>query len=130
MLDQDVFKQISMFCNNSQINQKVDEELPKYTSQFELIKSVNAANFELPLKGCSSPVIDKFRVACGRWKVDLKPPQAISSHRPIIGPVIVFAKKMIYPILRNLLRDYTREQKEFNAATLAILAELTQANKN
>ena len=115
-----------MFCNNPTIEEKVSAELNSYQDKTELIKSVNAVSFELPLKNCSPELIDKFRIACSRWDVHLKPPSSITSHRPLIGPIIVMVKKAIYPILRNLLKDFTREQREFNAASLAIMAEMTQ----
>ena len=46
--------------------------------------------------------LEKLRRLCQLWDVDLRI-RGIASHRRFIGPVIVAAKKLIYPMLRVLL---------------------------
>ena len=68
--------------------------------------------------------LEKLRRLCQLWDVHLKGTE-ISSHRPVIGPVIVFGKKILYRILSVLLKDFVRQQKSFNAGVVSLLAELS-----
>jgi len=67
--------------------------------------------------------LEKLRRLCQLWDVDLRA-RRISSHRRILGPVIVALKKLAYPVLRVFLRDFIRQQRDFNAACISLLAEL------
>lgn len=71
----------------------------------------------------SEDQLELFRKLCQAWDLDLRL-QSISSHRPLIGPVIVGLKKLIFPVLRALLKDILRQQREFNATSIALLADL------
>lgn len=74
--------------------------------------------------------LEKLRRLCQLWDVDVVLTH-ISSHRPFLGPVIVFGKKLLLPILKLLLKDTLRQQRDFNAAALALLAELcTEGGKS
>ena len=68
--------------------------------------------------------LEKLRRLCQAWDIEIRPVN-ITSHRRIVGPLIVAAKKMIFPVLRLFLKDFIRRQKEFNAAAIALLAELS-----
>lgn len=68
--------------------------------------------------------LEKLRRLCQLWEVELTAPREISSHRPIIGPLIVGAKKLVFPILRVFLKDTLRRQRDFNAAAIALLADV------
>ena len=72
----------------------------------------------------SEETLEKLRRLCQLWDIDLRP-FGVSSHRKIIGPLIVFAKKLVTPILRIFLKDMIRQQRDFNAAAIALLAELS-----
>jgi len=72
----------------------------------------------------STDRLEKLRRLCQLWEVDLKPPREISSHRPLIGPIIVGAKKLFFPILRVFLKETLRKQRDFNAAAIALLADV------
>lgn len=74
----------------------------------------------------SSQALDKLRRLCQLWDVDLRC-QTIRSHRPLIGPVIVAVKKLFYPVLRVFLKDTLRQQSDFNAAAVSLLADLAGA---
>jgi hypothetical protein len=78
--------------------------------------------------------LTRLRRLCQTWDIDIKLTE-IKSHRPIIGPVIVALKKMLFPILKILLKDFVKAQREFNAATIMLLAEIcnnpeTSANES
>jgi hypothetical protein len=81
-------------------------------------------NFEVSEKS-----LEKLRRACQLWDVDIKL-KDISSHRKFIGPVIVTAKKLIFPILKAFLKDSLHQQRAFNAAILAVCLDLYDKKKN
>lgn len=66
--------------------------------------------------------LEKLRRLCQLAEVDLIPAH-ISSHRPVIGPVIVAAKRILFSILKVLFKDTLRKQRDFNAAVISFLAE-------
>ena len=68
--------------------------------------------------------LEKLRRLCQLWDIELKATH-IESHRKILGPLIVAVKKMLLPILRVLLKDMIRQQRDFNAAAIRLLAELS-----
>ena len=63
-----------------------------------------------------------LRRLCQIYHVELIP-QAISSHRKVIGPVIVAFKKIVFSLLKPLLGRSMAQQREFNATVIAFLAE-------
>lgn len=67
--------------------------------------------------------LEKIRRACQLWDVDIRLKE-ITSHRPVIGPIIVQLKRLIYPILQAFLKDFVRQQRSFNAAVLAMLVDV------
>lgn len=71
----------------------------------------------------SGEQLEKIRRACQVWDVDLRLKE-ISSHRRLIGPFIVAGKKLIYPIMQAFMKDFIRQQRAFNAATLALIIDL------
>ena len=64
-----------------------------------------------------------IRRLCQSWDVELRPFQ-ITSHRPFLGKIIVGLKKLAYPILRVFLKDFIKQQRDFNAASLALLGRV------
>lgn len=77
-------------------------------------------------EGMSMPAekLDKIRRLCQLWETDIKVSE-IRSHRKLIGPVIVAAKKALLPILKVLLGETLRRQREFNAEVIQLLAEIS-----
>ncbi len=67
--------------------------------------------------------LEKLRRLCQLWEVDIRVSE-ITSHRKYIGPVVVKVKKMLFPIIRFFMKDLIREQRDFNAASIELLAEL------
>lgn len=69
-------------------------------------------------------LLERLRHACQTWEVDLVS-ERITSHRRFVGPLIVTGKKLVFRILRPLLRGFIVRQRNFNAEvvyTLAVLA--------
>lgn len=77
----------------------------------------------------SDESLEGLRRLCQLWDVDIKV-YSISSHRKIIGPVIVAVKKLVFPILRVLMKEFINQQRTFNAEVIAFLAHLSQQSKD
>ncbi|MCI5065081.1 hypothetical protein MRY87_05105 [bacterium] len=72
----------------------------------------------------SQELLERLRNAAQIWDVSLKP-QTITSHRPVVGPLIVAAKRLVFPIIALFLKDTLRQQRDFNAAVLRCLVEIS-----
>ena len=85
-------------------------------------------NFILPASSgsllTSDELLERLRHAAQIWDVSLKPKE-ITSHRRFVGPIIVSLKRLIYPVLSFFLADTLRQQRDFNAAVLRCLVELS-----
>jgi hypothetical protein len=66
--------------------------------------------------------VGRLRTLCQRWEVDLVP-NHVTSHRKIIGPVIVFAKKAAIRLFLSLFGDTFKRQRDFNASVIEFLIE-------
>lgn len=68
--------------------------------------------------------LEALRQLCQVWDVDLRVSQ-ISSHRKFFGPLIVWSKRLVYPVLKIFLKDTLRQQRDFNGRVVTLLAELS-----
>lgn len=73
----------------------------------------------------SPEALQQLRRLCQLWDIDLKPTPNITSHRKIIGPLIVLMKRLAFPIVRFFMRETLRQQRDFNAAVLEAVARIT-----
>ncbi|MCB0320524.1 MAG: hypothetical protein KDD60_06310 [Bdellovibrionales bacterium] len=73
----------------------------------------------------SKEMLERLRRVAQVWDVELKP-KSFTSHRPVVGKVIVAVKQALFPIIRFFLADTLRQQRDFNAAVLRCLVELTR----
>lgn len=79
-----------------------------------------------PVKDASNideETLERLRRLCEVWEVQFKAPK-ITSHRALIGPVIVFVKRLLYPLLQVFLKEPFAQQRKFNAEALSLLADL------
>lgn len=92
------------------------------------VKNISERELALIPKDLAVPphLLEKLRRLCQLWEVDIRDAN-ITSHRKVIGPFIVAAKKMIYPLIRFALKDLIREQRDFNAEVISTIAELANA---
>lgn len=107
------------------IEQQVKSKICARNYKTDEVEYIAKANF-CPIKGhlqVSEQELCTLRRLCQAWNVEIRPIQ-ISSHRAIIGPLIVAAKKVILPILRVLLKDLVTQQRDFNAAAISMLGTL------
>ena len=68
--------------------------------------------------------VELLRRLCQIYSADIRP-QAPTSHRKIIGPCIVFGKRMLQPVINAVFGPALRNQREFNANVVALLTDLS-----
>ncbi len=68
-----------------------------------------------PQQKINKETSDLFRRLCSLSNIHLAEPREISSHRPVIGPVIVAIKKATYPFIRAHLKGLIEALGEFCA---------------
>ena len=68
--------------------------------------------------------VELLRRLCQLYSADVRPP-APTSHRRFIGPFIVFGKRLIQPIVNAVFGPAIRNQREFNAAVVALLTDIS-----
>ena len=73
--------------------------------------------------------IERLRRLCQLWEVRLRVNE-ISSHRKVIGPVIVFAKRIMLRLMQFLMKDALHQQRSFNAEVIRALAEMSTQVSN
>jgi hypothetical protein len=71
----------------------------------------------------TSERVELLRRLCQIYSADIRP-QAPTSHRKIIGPLIVFGKKMLQPVVNAVFGPALRNQREFNANVVSLLTDL------
>ncbi|NDC39462.1 MAG: hypothetical protein EBZ48_15725 [Proteobacteria bacterium] len=93
----------------------------------DTVQYCNEVSFH-PVSGdltVSDKRLEQLQKLCQLWDVQLRPKE-VTSHRKIIGPLIVAAKRLAYPVLGAFLKDSFHQQRSFNAAAIALLAELSE----
>ncbi len=73
--------------------------------------------------------LEKLRRLCQLWDVDIRVGN-ISSHRKFIGPIIVAIKRVLFPLVKVLLKDFLEQQREFNAVTIGLLASVISGKRD
>lgn len=72
--------------------------------------------------------LDLLRRLCQLYAVELEA-RPLRSHRRVIGPVIVAAKRVLLSVLSPLLGPSFKHQAEFNAVAVMLLHELCQESQ-
>ena len=67
--------------------------------------------------------LELLRSLCHLYSAGIRA-EKISSHRPIVGPIIVFIKKAVFRVVSGLLGPTFRYQRDFNAAVIRLLGDL------
>lgn len=75
-----------------------------------LEKSLFPRDFEI-----SDETRETLRVLCSFSRCELRPASAIRSHRRIVGPIIVFLKKLSWPLIRFHLKDTFESMQLFHS---------------
>lgn len=100
---------------------ELTEDQIKYMKQVDL--SITKGELDI-----SDKALEKLRVLCQLWDVDIRP-QRIESHRKFVGPIIITAKKLVFPILKSFMKDFVRQQKDFNAGVISLVGEIATSKK-
>jgi hypothetical protein len=88
-------------------------------------RSIEQLSYSLTGDGfATSPErMELLRQLCQVFSRDVRP-QAPTSHRKVIGPLIVLAKRILYPLVNAVLGPTFQQQREFNALSLTLLTDL------
>jgi hypothetical protein len=82
----------------------------------------------LPRIAGEGMTLEAFRRCCITWEIDRQP--AITSHRPIVGPVLVAAKKLVRRALRFHIEPFVQKQAHFNWNVLLVVRELLERSEH
>ena len=93
-------------------------------SEISAVSKLSTKLFSLPLDSNSTELL---RGLCASFAIN-KDFTLTKSHRPIIGPAIYFAKKLLAGILRPLLKTQFQQIENFNRMTVLSIAKLYDAN--
>mgnify|MGYP007080248700 CR=1 FL=1 len=58
--------------------------------------------------------LERFRTLCQLYRCELRALRQISSHRAVIGGVIVFAKRILWRVMQSQLREHFEQMQEFH----------------
>jgi hypothetical protein len=75
----------------------------------------------------SDAASEVFRRCCVTWEVDREGP--ITSHRPVIGPLLVAVKRLVRRGLRFQTEAQLSRQRDFNWNLLLVLRELLERER-
>jgi hypothetical protein len=73
--------------------------------------------------------LELLRRLCQIYSVDVKE-REISSHRRIVGPLIVGVKKLLFKVVKVLLGPTFKHQRDFNAVTVSLLIDLCNESRS
>jgi len=76
----------------------------------------------------SSERLELLRNLCHLYSVGIRA-EKIASHRRLLGPIIVFAKKSVFRVISALLGPSFRYQRDFNAGVIRLLSDLCNENR-
>jgi hypothetical protein len=95
---------------------KYRREDVEYVKSLDLFPVKDASNLD-------NEMLERLRRISEVWEVKLGY-DPITSHRPIIGPLIVALKRMIFPLVSLALKKPLEQQRRFNAEVVSMLARL------
>lgn len=107
------------------LEQRVAARLVAKEFRADEIEYIKNADF-FPIRGTlcvSEAELNTLRRLCQAWEIELRPGK-ITSHRPLIGPLIVAAKKLVFPLIQVFLKDLVKQQKDFNSSSIALMGSL------
>lgn len=72
--------------------------------------------------------LEMLRSLCQIYSAGIRAAK-ITSHRPVIGPFIVFVKKILFRSVAALLGPSFERQREFNAGVIRLLGDLCNEDR-
>jgi hypothetical protein len=72
--------------------------------------------------------LEKLRILAKNFMLTPSLPN-FTSHRRFIGPVIVFFKKLLFPIFAAFTKETFQRQSDFNANLIELLVEMSSKRK-
>jgi hypothetical protein len=104
------------------------EEAPCYNAdEISKVSSLSTRLFPPGIK-LDDALGEDFRLLVRFSTAELRAPSQITSHRPLIGPVIVAVKRLFWPLVRALLKDTFVQIEEYHSRMLQLCAMLIVKN--
>jgi hypothetical protein len=75
------------------------------------------------------PTTERLRLLCRLSQAELRPAASITSHRKLVGPLIVRAKRLLWPLLRAPFKDSFAALDEFNSQVVEFLGHVLAEGK-
>lgn len=102
----------------------------KHNFELHSLDHIKRLDRGITLSGPNGPaleedLVERLRMLSRDWEVDISGFQ-ITSHRKIIGPLIVAVKRIVLAMLKGLLKNSFDKQRNFNAQVVEMLAELSK----
>ena len=108
------------------LSERLEQRRMSGTFSLDFQRGVEDASFAAVKSGAfqTSPRrSEMLRKLCQIYGVEFKPHE-ISSHRKVIGPVIVGVKKFLFRVIKPLVGPAIEQQRNFNAAVTYLLIDL------
>lgn len=118
------------FTNDMALDARIEERLerrladvPNYTHlEIDTVTNLDCRLFP-PGFELSEEASKEFRTLCQTSQVTIPRPTMFSSHRKYLGPLIVFAKKLTWPLVQIHLKQTLTSMSEFNSQVVMQLAK-------
>lgn len=110
---------------SSKVESRIAARLAAKEFRADEVEYVRTADF-CPVRGTlsvSEKELNTLRRLCQAWEIELRPGK-ITSHRPLIGPIIVAVKKLVFPLVQVFMKDLVKQQKDFNSSAIALMGSL------
>lgn len=118
--DPSLEKQLVAAASSSLQKNKFQNHSMQYLTNLD--RSISFADSD---RAVSPVLLEKIRALCQFW--DVGPTVGpISSHRKYVGPLIVKSKRLLFSVLKVLLKPTFEKQRNFNAQLIETLVELSK----
>jgi len=115
-------KEIASCGLEDEIKRRVSEKLEKGIYSSEEINNVSKRKLDVLLDLEIEDSFRRFHYLYGNW--DITKEFQITSHRPLIGPFIVLAKKFVRFLVRLYTRSIFKKQAGFNRDLILLNKEI------
>ncbi len=116
----------------SRVNTALEERLVRDSHYTEKeIKKVSTLSKKLFPEGkeVDFQTCEDLRALAKLSQFELKPARSITSHRKFIGPLIVFLKRLTWPLVKIHLKESYAGQQEFNCRVVEAVSRLKNEDK-
>lgn len=121
-------KEIASLGLEEKVKERVSERLEKGIYNLEEIENVSKRRLDIFFDVEETDSFRIFHYLYGNWDITREFP--ITSHRPFIGPFIVFTKKIIRFLVRLYTKAIFKKQAAFNRDLILLNKEILKELKD